>query len=138
MDMRIGGTGPVSAVHAHAASNWKKGLQGFSALKSALQSGDLEAAKAAFAGLHVPQSTHAKSPLAKVGQALQSGDVAAAQTMMQAPVSYTHLDVYKRQRLKGVDGHAVFPGKAFMTVAPSLYRRVHTIESLPCPPMKTA
>ncbi|MBK6299106.1 MAG: hypothetical protein IPF48_14885 [Sphingomonadales bacterium] len=46
--------------------------------------GDLEAAKAAFAGLHVPQSTHAKSPLAKVGQALQSGDVAAAQTMMQA------------------------------------------------------
>ena len=66
MDMRIGGTGPVSAVHAHAASNWKKGLQGFSALKSALQSGDLEAAKAAFAGLHVP------------------GDVAAAQTMMQA------------------------------------------------------
>ena len=84
MDMRIGGTGPVSAVHAHAASNWKKGLQGFSALKSALQSGDLEAAKTAFAGLHVPQSTHAKSPLAKVGQALQSGDVAATRTMMQA------------------------------------------------------
>lgn len=84
MDMPVGGTRPVSAVHAQATSNWKKGLQGFSALKTALQAGDLEVAKTAFAGLHVPQSTHAKSPLAKVGQALQSGDVAAAQTMMQA------------------------------------------------------
>lgn len=84
MEMRIGGAGPVSAVHANAASNWKKGLEGFAALKSALQSGDLEAAKAAFSGLHVPRSAHAKSPLAKVGQVLESGDVAAAQQVMQA------------------------------------------------------
>lgn len=83
MDMRIGGAGPVSAVRADAVSHWKKGLQGFAALKTALQAGDLDAAKAAFSGLHVPQSEHAKSPLAKLDQVLEGGDVAAAQTMMQ-------------------------------------------------------
>lgn len=109
------GTGPVSAVHAHAASNWKKGLQGFSALKSALQSGDLEAAKAAFAGLHVPQSMHAKSPLAKVGQALQSGDVAAAQTMMQAlldaRMSKAENLLRSRSRRSPRQGSACSPGR---------------------------
>ena len=84
MDMRIGGAGPVSAIRADAVSHWKKGLQGFVALKTALKDGDLDAAKAAFSGLHVPQSEHAKSPLAKLGQALQSGDVAAAQALMQS------------------------------------------------------
>ena len=84
MEMRIGAADRVSAVHANSVSHWKKGVEGFAALKSALQAGDLDAAKAAFSGLHVPQSTHAKSPLARVGQALQSGDVAAAQQVMQA------------------------------------------------------
>lgn len=83
MDMRIGGASPVSAVRADAVSHWKQGMQGFAALKTALQAGDLDAAKAAFSSLHVPQSEHAKSPLAKLGRVLESGDVAAAQTMMQ-------------------------------------------------------
>jgi hypothetical protein len=83
MDMRIGGASPVSGVRADAASHWKKGLQGFAALKTALQAGDLDGAKVAFSSLHVPQSQHAKSPLAKLGQVLESGDVVAAQTMMQ-------------------------------------------------------
>lgn len=83
MDMRIGGTSAVSAVNTQAMSNWKRGVEGFATFKTALQAGDLDAAKAAFADLHVPKSSHAKSPLARLGQVLQSGDIAAAQTMMQ-------------------------------------------------------
>lgn len=84
MDIRTGAANRVSAVGANTASHWKKGLEGFAALKMALQSGDLDTAKAAFSTLHVPRSPHAKSPLARVGQALQSGDVAAAQQTLQA------------------------------------------------------
>jgi len=94
MDIRIGAANRVSAVGADTVSHWKKGLEGFAALKTALQSGDLDAAKAAFSTLHVPRSSHAKSPLAKVGLALQSGDVATAQqtlqTLLDARMSHRH------------------------------------------------
>ena len=84
MDMRIGGASQVWAGHVHSGSHWKQGMQGFAAFKTALQAGDLEAAKSAFANLHVPKFEHAKSPLARIGRALQGDDLAAAQSMLQA------------------------------------------------------
>lgn len=84
MGMHFGEVRSVSPAHTGAMSHWKQGMRGFSALKSALQAGDLDAARQAFSGIHVPQSQNAKSPLAKVGLALASGDIAAAQQTMQS------------------------------------------------------
>lgn len=84
MGMQFGEVRSASLAHTGAMSHWKQGLKGFSALKAALQAGDLDAARQAFSGIHVPQSQNAKSPLAKVGLALASGDIVAAQQTMQS------------------------------------------------------
>ena len=84
MGMHFGEVRSVSMAHGGAVSHWKHGVQGFSALKSALQAADLDAARQAFSGLHVPQSPNAKSPLAKIGQALAGGNIADAQQIMQS------------------------------------------------------
>lgn len=84
MTMHIGQVGAVDAVRGGVSSHWKQGMQGFSALKSALQAGDIDAAKQALSKLHIPSSTHAKSPLAQIARAIESGDIALAQKTMQA------------------------------------------------------
>jgi hypothetical protein len=84
MGFDFGAIRPASVVHTGAMSHWKQGVQGFAALKSALQAADLDGARQAFSGLHVPQSPNAKSPLARIGQALASGDIADAQQVMQS------------------------------------------------------
>jgi hypothetical protein len=65
------------------AQAWQQRQQNFQALSQALGSGDLTAAKTAYAALTGNDANKAasnpNSPLAQLGQALQGGDLAAAQ-----------------------------------------------------------
>lgn len=85
MGMRI--TGNSGAAPSGAAA-WQQRQQNVQALAKALQSDDLDAAKAAFtkvaANAPPRASADANSPLAQIGKALQSGDLAAAQQAFSA------------------------------------------------------
>lgn len=83
MGMHVGHVSAAAAIQGTAVSHWKQGVQGFAALKSALQAGNVDAARLALADLHVPPSSHARSPLALIARAIESGDVALAQQTMQ-------------------------------------------------------
>ena len=63
------------------AAKWQQRQEDFKALSSAMQSGDVNAAKAAYASLTSGMSnlaSHPNSPLAQLGKALDSGDMSAA------------------------------------------------------------
>jgi hypothetical protein len=80
------------------ASAWQQRQQNFQALAQALNSGDLTAAKTAYAALTANRSgggsgsaaNNPNSPLAQLGQALQNGDLAGAQTAFSAMRSGHH------------------------------------------------
>jgi thioredoxin-like negative regulator of GroEL len=76
----------ASTASVGGASVWQQQRQNFNQLAQALKSGDLNAAKSAFAALSAnsPNAANPNSPLAKIGQALQSGDVGAAQQAFSA------------------------------------------------------
>jgi hypothetical protein len=80
MDMKVpsGNAGVQGGAQA-----WQQRQQNSQALSQALGSGDLNAAKAAYAALAGNGSNKAasdpNSPFAQLGQALQSGDLAGAQ-----------------------------------------------------------
>jgi hypothetical protein len=65
------------------AAAWQQRQQSFQALSSALQSGNLDQAKAAYAkltaGASISAASTSNSPMAQLGKALQAGDLAAAQ-----------------------------------------------------------
>ena len=85
MGMRVGSSGAAAGMQSSAVSNWQQRQQSFKDLNAALQSGDLSAAQKAYSGLTTGSgSTNSNSPLAKIGQALQNGDLAGAQQAMQA------------------------------------------------------
>ena len=88
MGMRIGGGSNAWATQqSSSAINWQQRHQNFKSLKSAIQNNDLAGAQQAFAALSAnnPQATaNPNSPLAQLGQALQSGNMAAAQQVAQA------------------------------------------------------
>ncbi len=89
MGMRIGGQSNVSGTQGAGATQWQQRQQGVKDLMSALSSGDLNAAQKAFGSLPgaanlTASNSHADSPLAQIGKALQSGDLAAAQQAAQA------------------------------------------------------
>jgi len=68
---------------------WQQKQQGFSALSSALKSGDLKAAQAAYAKLsNGSGNSNGNGPLAQIGQALQNGDLAGAQKAEQTMRSH--------------------------------------------------
>jgi hypothetical protein len=95
MGMRIQGSSSASATSSGTgAGAVQQRQQAFKDLFSALKSGDLTAAKTAFAGATAGRTgLHADSPLAQIGQALQSGDLGAAQqagAAMQAARSGGH------------------------------------------------
>ena len=69
-----------------STSGWQKSQQDFQSLSKALQSGNLDSAKAAYAQLVKDSPASAtqdpNSPLSQIGKALQSGSIAAAQKAM--------------------------------------------------------
>ena len=82
-----------SIYQANGANNSQQRRQSLEALTQALQSGNLDGAKQAYAALvqNTPGAgTNPNSPLAKIGQALQSGDLAGAQTAFAAIQSARH------------------------------------------------
>ena len=87
MGMRIGGSSNAWAGQQNnAVNNWQQRHQNFKSLKTALESNDLTGAQQAFAALSAsnPNATaNANSPLAQLGQALQAGNMPAAQQVAQ-------------------------------------------------------
>jgi hypothetical protein len=81
MGMRVGGSNSAAALQSSGVSNWQQRQQSFKSLSTALQSGNLGVAQAAFASLSSGNKAAANpsSPLAQIGQALKSGDLSAAQ-----------------------------------------------------------
>ncbi len=76
--MDVSASGSSTAATA-SIDQWQQRKQTFNALSSALSSGDLTAAKSAYATLVGNSTPPQGSPLATLGQALQSGDLGAAQ-----------------------------------------------------------
>lgn len=92
MSMHIGGGLPTAAT-GQSTQQWQLRQQNVKALTSALQSGNLATAKAAYSSLigatGKGRSTSANSALAEIGRALASGDLAAARRAVKAvPVSH--------------------------------------------------
>jgi hypothetical protein len=85
MGMRISTSSGVGAMQSACVASWQQRQQGLKDMFAAVQAGDLGAAQKAFSTLGpVPNN----SPLAKIGQALSSGDMATAQqTAQQAQAS---------------------------------------------------
>jgi hypothetical protein len=78
MGMRLGNTGVQQS--SSAAGAWQQRKSDIKDMLAALKGGDLEGAKKAFASLVAKGAQPpANSPLAQIGKALQSGDLAAAQ-----------------------------------------------------------
>ena len=88
--MGMGVSSATSAVSG--AGMWQQQRSSFNQLSSALTSGNLDAAKQAFASLSAnkPAATDPNSPLGKLGAALRSGDVNAAQQAFSALRSGHH------------------------------------------------
>jgi len=87
MGMRIGGSGAAWASQNNSVGNWQQRQQNMKALGTALQGSDLGAAQTAFAAISANNpnlASNPNSPLAKIGQALQAGDLAGAQQAQQA------------------------------------------------------
>ena len=85
MGMRIGSGGGGGWANYQATSSvnsHQQRQQGVKNLFSALQSGDVNAAQTAFTALQ-NQGLPANSPINKIGQALQTGDLASAQKAAQ-------------------------------------------------------
>lgn len=85
MGMRVSSGG---ATQQGGAVAWQQRQQNFQALAKALQSQDLDAAKAAYTALtkNAPAgaASNPNSALAQLGKALQSGDLAGAQQAFSA------------------------------------------------------
>ena len=93
MGMRVSSSGSASASQSASISNWQQNQQNIKDLTASLKSGDLAAAQKAFASLSGNNSTsnaNSNSPLAKIGQALQNGDLKGAQDAMLAMQSRHH------------------------------------------------
>jgi len=92
MGMRISsGISSAQASSQGGAAAWQQRQQSFQALSQALQSNDLNAARAAYASLTGNSGTAASnpnSPLAQLGKALQSGDLSGAQQAFAAMRSH--------------------------------------------------
>lgn len=84
MGMRINSSASTGATQSVAMANWQQKQQNFKDLFSSIQSGDMTAAQNALKSLTGGSGTvNSSSPLAAIAQALQNGDVQAAQTAAQ-------------------------------------------------------
>ncbi len=84
MGMRIpSGTSSTQGAGSAGAAAWQQRQQSMQTLSKALQSNDLDAAKAAYTNLTGANGSKIaadpNSPLAQLGKALQSGDLSGAQ-----------------------------------------------------------
>jgi hypothetical protein len=79
--MRVGGSSSAALSQSAGIGNWQQRQKSFNSLSTALQSGNLGAAQAAFTSLSSTSKQNAdpRSPLAQIGHALQSGNLGAAQ-----------------------------------------------------------
>lgn len=87
MGMQIGGSGAAWASQNNSVGNWQQRQQSMKALGAALQGSDLAAAQTAFASISTNNpnmASNPNSPLAKIGKALQAGDLVGAQQAQQA------------------------------------------------------
>jgi hypothetical protein len=84
MGMRVGGTNAWEAAQATSASGGQQRRQSFSELLSSVQSGDLASAQAAYVKMTGGKPASGDGPLAKIGAALQSGDLQGAQQIAQS------------------------------------------------------
>jgi hypothetical protein len=88
MGMRIGGAGNAWASQQSTSINqWQQKHQNFKSLKTAIQNNDLTGAQQAFAAISASNPgavSNANSPLAQLGQALQAGNMPAAQQLAQS------------------------------------------------------
>jgi soluble cytochrome b562 len=78
--MRIGNANALTPQQGTTATHWQ---QNFKAMSSAIQSGNLGAAKSAYTALNAGKTPPPNSPMAQLGQALSSGNVASAQKALQ-------------------------------------------------------
>lgn len=84
MGMRIHGGQSNWAVQSQTVGDWQKRQAGIKNIKSALDSNDLAGAQQAFDSLNIdPSKLSSTSPLGKLGAALKSGDINAAQQAAQ-------------------------------------------------------
>ena len=84
MGMRIGNLGSSAASQGVGVAQWQQKQQGMKDLMAALKTGDLGAAQKAYSSLPGASGTpNGSSPLAQIGQALLSGDLAGAQKTAQ-------------------------------------------------------
>ena len=84
MGMRVSGNAATTGTQSTGASAWQQRQQSFNSLFSAIQSGNLSDAQSALKTLTGGSSTvNSSSPLASIAQALQSGDIGAAQKAAQ-------------------------------------------------------
>ena len=104
MGMRVSsGMSGASATGQSGAAEWQQRKQDYKSLASAMQSGNLDAAKSAYASMTSGSkftTNNPNSPLAQLGNALQSGDMGAAQKAFAALQSAHH------QRVSGRSGSA--------------------------------
>ena len=94
MGMRIQSSTALGASQGVTATQWQQQQQNFKDLMTSVKAGDLGAAQQAYAKLAgTTGAANGNSPLAKIGQALQNGDIAGAQsaaTQLQASRSGHH------------------------------------------------
>jgi outer membrane protein assembly factor BamD (BamD/ComL family) len=93
MGMSIQSTsGAASSQTVSSTSTWQQRKQDFQNLSQALQSGNLDQAKSAYAQLVKDSPASAtkdpNGPLAQIGKSLQSGDIAGAQKTMSGMKSH--------------------------------------------------
>jgi len=83
----IGTTSSSSTSSTASTTNWQQKKSDFQSLSQALKSGNLDAAKAAYAQLAKDDPNavkNANSPLAQIGSDLQSGNLSGAQQAFSA------------------------------------------------------
>jgi len=75
---------PTTGTTGIQSTERSKSRQAFDDLAKALQSGDMNAAKTAYDTLTAGKTPPAGSPMAKLGDAIKSGDASGAASAMQA------------------------------------------------------
>ena len=91
MGINASATGATSSASTSSTANWQQKKADFQSLSQALKSGNLDAAKAAYAQLAKDDPNavkNANSPLSKIGGDLQSGNLSGAQQAFSALQSH--------------------------------------------------
>ncbi|MBV8603490.1 MAG: hypothetical protein JO224_02275 [Pelomonas sp.] len=120
MDMQISSSTNTQSTDG---TTWQQTREDFKDLADALKSGNLDAAKQAYADLskNVPAAAlnNPNSPLAKIGQALDSGDISGAQSAMKSMHAHRGHGGHRPESSGSEDGNPVSAIEATTTASPS-------------------